>query len=203
MATPGEKFREVWTAAFKNQLDDFMKKSAKLTISGPGWASISQGGLTISLPRQKPATGGVSAPAPWLPFLTQDVSGNYQANFFQGTAGGILPSGLTGIALTQSAINYLYLAMTASAGVVTGATITASVSYPALAPATSATPPATFNIPVAIFDLTPTKPVATNIVGFGNIWAQPYVTILDTINTGALLTAPFTPWFNWEWGASG
>ena len=146
--------------------------------------------------------GTFAAVPPWFPFLTQDGSGNWQANFLPGTIGGILPGNMfTALALTQNAVNYVYAAMTAVGGVVTAATLTASTSYPTLAAATSGAAPTSFNIPIGIFDLTGATPSVSNIVGFGNIWAQPYVTVFDTINTGSPLTAPFTPWFNWEWGA--
>lgn len=150
------------------------------------------------------ATGGGSAktifPA-WYPFFTTN-SGTTYANFFTGTVGGILPSNIfTPVALTASVVNYLWLACTATAGLITAATITTGTTYPTLAASTSAAAPTSFNIPIAIADLTGAKPLIFNIVGFGNIWCQPYVTVFDTINTGALLTAPFTPWFNWEWGA--
>lgn len=146
------------------------------------------------------ATPAASILPPWWPFITG--SSTFEANFYPGTVAGILATGLTGIALSAGDLNYIWLAMTATAGVVTGATVTAGTTYPGLAAATSGTPPTSFNIPIAIFDLTGSKPVCYNIVGFGNIWAQPYVSILDTINTAALLTPAFTPWFNWEWGAS-
>ena len=160
-------------------------------------------GGTVRIPNSAgSAAASTTIFPPWYPFLDQDMSGNYQANFFPGTAGGILTSnGYTAIALTQSQVNYLYLAMTAAGGVVTGATLTASTTYPAAAASTASSPPTAFNLAIAIADLTGT-PAITNVVGFGNIWAQPFVAYFDTINTGLLLTAPFTPWYNWEWGAS-
>ncbi len=203
MVSPGQNFRSVWTAAFYNRLTEFMERSSKVTISGPGYASNSKGGITISLPRTKAGGGAATtAPAPWVPFITV-VAGVSKANFYPGTIAGLIPSNMfTPLSLTASVVNYVYAQVTATAGVVTGATLAVSTTYPtAPAPATSGTPPTTFNIPIAIFDLSQTPSVASNIVGFGNIWAQPFVTILDTINTGALLTAPFTPWFSWQWGA--
>ncbi len=146
-------------------------------------------------------SGAATIFPPWFPFSTQDGSGNYEANFYPGTIGGVLPTNaFTPVALTQSVLNYLYAAMTASAGVVTAATITASTSYPALASANSGSPPTSFNIPLGTFDLTGT-PILYNLVGFGNIWAQPYVTSYATAGSPTVLSAPFTVSYNWEWGA--
>jgi hypothetical protein len=163
-------------------------------------------GGTVVVPN---SAGGSAAPAavtifpPWYPFLNQDGSGNYQANFYPGTFAGLLPTGiLAALALTQSAVNYIYLAVTATSGQITAATLTASTTYPTLASNNSGTPPAAFNVPIAIADLTLTKPAIANLVGFGNIWCQPFVAFFDTISTGALNTAPFTPWYNWEWSGT-
>jgi hypothetical protein len=204
MVSPGEPLRKVWTAEFYNRLQEFMNRGVKVTMSGPGFATVTKNGITIALPPPPPSTGGATiAPGPWYPFTTKDGSGNYLANFYAGTIGGVLPTNMMdSISLTQNAKNYLYLEVTASGGVVTGATIAASTSYPTLAAANSGTPPTSFNVPIAIFDLSQTPVAIANIVGYGNIWAQPYIALFDTINTGALLTAPFTPWYNWEWGAS-
>ena len=148
------------------------------------------------------AASAVTLYPPWWPFSTQDGSGNYQANFYAGSIGGVLPSNMfSPVALTQSMVNYVYAQMTASAGAITGATIAASTTYPTPSSPNSGSAPTSFNIPLGIFDLTGTLPALHNLVGFGNIWCQPYVTVFDTINTGVPLTAPFTPWFNWEWGA--
>jgi hypothetical protein len=153
-----------------------------------------------------PAPPGSGTPAatifpPWYPYLTQS-SGNYQANFYPGTFAGLLVTGWnTPLALTQNAVNYIYLAVTATAGNITGATLTASTTYPTLASANSGSPPASFNVPIAVVDLTVATPKIYNMVGFGNIWAQPQAVLFDTINTGQLLTAPFTVWYNWVWGA--
>lgn len=203
MAEPGQSFRAVWTAAFYNEIREFMR-SSKLTISGPGWSAAGRNGTSIAFPRQKPGTGGgVSVMPPWFP-TTTGTSGSYTASFAPGTVGGIVPSNMfSAIALTQNQKNYLYLSVTAAAGVITGSTITASTTYPTLAASNTGSPPSSFIIPVAIFDLTATKPAAYNIVGFGNIWVQPFISLWDTINTGALLTAPFTGHYNWEWGAGG
>ena len=105
------------------------------------------------------------------------------------------------LALTSGQVNYVYLMMTASGANITGAMLAASTTYPTIAAANSGSPPASFNIPICIVDLTQASPVPYNLVGYGNIWAQPYAALFDTINTGSLLTAPFTPWYNWEWGA--
>lgn len=113
-----------------------------------------------------------------------------------------MPSNAWGpFTLTQSAVNYIWLACTATAGLITGATVTVGSSAPSLAANTSASPPTSFNILLAIVDLTGSNTNFNNVVGYGNIWTQPYVAFFDTINTGAILTAPFTPWYNWEWGA--
>jgi hypothetical protein len=157
-------------------------------------------GGTIRVPNSAGSAPPVLYP-PWWPFVTGSA-GSYSANFYAGTVGGIVPSNMfSAVALTASSVNYLYLAVTASGGIVTGATITASTTYPTLAASNSGSPPTSFNIPIAIFDLTGSAPVVHNIVGFGNIWVQPYVSLLTTNSTGALLTAPFTVSYNWEWGA--
>ena len=136
----------------------------------------------------------------WFPYFTTDISGNAQANFFPGTIGGILPSNmLTPLTLDQVNPNYIYAQMTATAGNLTGATLVASTSYPTLANATSAAPPATFNLPIGLFEVPSNN--AFSLVGFGAIWVEPFIVFFDTINTGTLLTAPFTPWYNWQWGA--
>lgn len=131
------------------------------------------------------------------------MSGNYQANFYPGTIGGLVPGNIfSSLALNQGQANYVYAAMTATAGLVTGATLAASTTAPALAGTTSGSAPTSFNVLIGIFNPAASpSPSLFNVVGFGNIWCQPYVTELDTINTGALLTAPFTPSYNWEWGA--
>lgn len=160
-------------------------------------------GGTVRIPNSSGSSAASkTTPAPWTPFFTQDGSGNYYANFYPGTVGGIVPSNMfSAITLTQGDVNYLYLEVTASAGTVTAATIAASTTYPTLASPVSGSAPTSFNVPIGIFDLTQSPPKCYNVVGFGNIWCQPYVTVFDTINTGAPLKAPFTPWFNWEWGA--
>lgn len=143
-----------------------------------------------------------AAVPPWFPFLTQDGSGNWQGNFLPGTIGGILPSNYnSALTLAQGQVNYVYAAMTASGGVITGATLTVSTSYPTLASATSGAPPTSFNIPIAVIDLTGSTPNPSNIVGYGNIWAQPYVTSYATAASPTPLSAPFTPSYNWQWGA--
>lgn len=175
-----------------------------LMVAGANAAGGRFAGGSFIYPIAPPGGGGapaVSIKPPWYPFLTQDMSGNYEANFFPGTIAGLLATGWNApLALTQSAVNYIYLACTATGPNITGATLTASTSYPALAGANSGSAPASFNIPLAIADLTGTASIV-NVAGFGNIWAQPYAALFDTINTGALLTAPFTVWYNWEWGA--
>ena len=203
MASPGESLRSVWTADFYNRLNDFMNRSNNMSVSGPGYLSMTRSSIMIALPKPTaPAAAGGTITAPWVPFTTQDNAGNYQANFYPGTIGGILPGNMfTALALAQSAVNYLYLAVTSSGGIVTGATITASTTYPAIAASNSGSPPASFNVPVGIFDLTKTSPVLSNIVGYGNIWVQPYVSLLTTNSSASLLTAAFTPSYNWLWGA--
>ena len=160
-------------------------------------------GGDLFVPLQQKGGGGSAAVTiypPWYPFFTT-VMGAQAANFYPGTIGGLLPTNMfSALALDQTNPNYVYAAMTASGGNLTGATLTASTTYPTIAAATSASPPTSFNIPIGIFTV-PTN-VASNIIGFGNIWVQPFVVLLDTINTGALLTAPFTPWYNWEFGAA-
>jgi|SRR5580693_753382 hypothetical protein len=156
---------------------------------------IAQGGATSAATTLYP---------PWYPFFTQDGSGNYQANFYPGTLGGIVATNtFTPITLTQSDLNYVYAEVSASSAVVTSVTLAASTTYPTLAGSNSGSPPTSFNVPIGIFDLSQSPPKAYNIVGFGNIWLQPIVTLWDTVNTGALLTAPFTGHYNWEWGAGG
>lgn len=180
---------------------DWMTQGVWPTMGAAG-GRFPGGNVMVPLQSPTPAAATTIFPA-WYPFFTQDSSGNYYANFYPGTVGGILPSNmLSALGLTQSVTNYIYLEMSASSGNLTAATIAASTSYPSLASATSGTPPTSFNIPIAIALLGNSPPTIDNVVGFGNIWAQPYEAILDTINTGALLTAPFTPWFNWTWGAA-
>lgn len=147
----------------------------------------------------QPQTVSTAFP-PWFPFFS--LSGpTALANFFPGTIGGLLPTNIfTPLSIDQVADNYLYAQMTASAGNLTGCTLASSTTYPTLAAATSASPPTTFNIPLAIFQVPSNN--AINLVGFGNIWVQPAIIFFDTINTGALTTAPFTPWYNWTWGAA-
>jgi hypothetical protein len=146
----------------------------------------------------QPQTFAAAFP-PWFPFFTTDGSGNLQGNFFPGTIGGVLPGNIsTPLTLNQAVTNYIWAACTASNGAVTAVTLTVGTSWPTLASPTSGSPPTSFNIPIAI--VTPSTTIFDNVVGFGNIWAQPYVALLDTINTGALTTAPFTPWYNWQWG---
>lgn len=162
------------------------------------------GSLVIPIP-SPPAAGtpSVSVKPPWFPFYTNDpITGDFQGNFIPGTIGGLLASNLfTALTLDQTQANYVWAAMTATAGVVTGATLTVNTTYPTLAASTSGSAPTAFNVPIGIFDPSQSPATFFNIVGFGNIWCQPYVTELDTIGTGALLTAPFTPSYNWEWGA--
>ena len=173
----------------------------------PGIGRYGTGHGRLSCCRQRDGVGSSAAGAatiypPWFPFWTQDGSGNYQANFYAGTVGGIVPSNMfTPVALTQNQVNYLYLACTASGGIITAATITASTTYPTIAASTSGAPPTSFNIPIGIFDLTGSAPVLHNIVGFGNIWVQPYVSLLTTAVSPTVLSAPFTVTYNWEWGA--
>jgi len=196
----GQYLGRIALAGIRVQRDDdadTLNLSTLLTMGLYG-GRFPGGSVLIATPAPAAAAGAL--PIPWQPFFTQDNSGNYQANFYPGTVGGILPAGITGIALTQGQVNYVYLAMTAGAGRVTGATPTASTTYPSLAASASGSPPTAFNIPLGIFDLTQSPPKSFNIVGFGNIWCQPFVTLFTTINTGSLLQAPFTPSYNWEWG---
>lgn len=174
-----------------------------LLAAGAAAGGSFPGGSFIFPPLVLPSGGSAQTIfPPWYPFLTKDGSGNWQMNFYAGTVAGMLASGWnSALALTQSTLNYVYLEMTASGKNLTGATLAASTTYPTLANATSAAPPSSFNIPIAAVDLTAGSPVPVNLVGFGNIWVTPYVAELDTINTGSLLTAPFTPWYNWQWGA--
>jgi hypothetical protein len=202
MASPGESLRSVWTADFYNRLVEFMRTGQKITISGRGYASRSKDGVTIALPRIVGGSGSTAVNPPWFPFTTQDVHGNYQANFYAGTVGGIVPSNMfSPVSLTQGVTNYLYLACTASGGIITGATITASTSAPTIAASTSGAPPTSFNVPIGIFNLSGAAPVLNNVVGFGNIWVQPYVSLLTTAATPTVLTSPFTVTYNWAWGA--
>ena len=162
-------------------------------------------GGTVRIPN---AAGGSAAAAktifpPWYPVLSQDPgTGDYEIIFFPGTIAGVLPTNISSVfTLTASSVNYIWATCTASAGVVTSVTLNQGTSYPTLAASTTGSPPTSFNIPLVICDLTQSPPLAFNLPGFGNIWAQPYVTLYDTVNTGALLTAPFTTHYNWEWGA--
>ena len=185
-----------------NRVGDALYQHSLVMAAGAAGARGPGGTFTYPLS----SAGGGGAPAatiqpPWYPFLTQDIHGNEQANFQPGTVAGLMATGWnTPLALTQSAVNYIYLAMTASGPNITGATLTAATAYPAIAAAVSGAAPSAFVIPVAIADLTGT-PTIKNVVGFGNIWAQPYAALFDTINTAAPLTPPFTVWYNWEWGA--
>lgn len=158
-------------------------------------------GGTVRIPSPQLSATKTTVYPPWWPYYTQG-SGNFYANFYPGTVGGLVPSNMfTPLLLTASSKNYVYAQVTATGGVVTGCTLAVSTTYPTLASATSGNAPTSFNVPIAIFDLSGSTPAAFNLVGFGNIWCEPYVTVFDTINTGAPLTAPFTPWFNWQWGA--
>ena len=161
-------------------------------------------GGTIRVPN---STGGSAAAAatnpPWAAYLTQDMSGDYQGNFYPGTIGGIVPSNIfSPLTLTQAQVNYAFVNCMAAAGLLTSASLSASTTYPTLAGSNPSTPPTSFIVPVGIFDLTASPAKPWNIVGFGNIWVQPFVTLLSTAPTGALLTAPFIPSYNWEWGGA-
>lgn len=161
-------------------------------------------GGTVIVPIPSSGGGGsVSAIyPPWYPYTTKDNSGNYQANFYVGTLGGIVAtSAFVPLALTQNAVNYVYGQVSASGGIVTAVTLASSTTYPTLAASTNGAPPTSFNVPLAIFDLTGATPKVYNIVGYGNIWVQPVVTLQTTTNTGGLLSSPQTQTYNWQWGA--
>lgn len=188
-----------------NRVADALWRNLQAPTSAPG-GSFPGGSFTFP-PLALPGSG---APAktiypPLYPFLTKDGMGNFVGNFWPGTVAGILPTNIrSALALTQSQTNYAYAAMTASGANITGAAVTISTTYPTLAAATASNPPTAFNIPLAIFDLaTAGSEVALNVAGFGNIWVSPMAFLFDTINTGSLLTAPFTPWYNWIWGGDG
>src|SRR5208282_4303094 len=69
-------------------------------------------GGTIRVPNSSaPPAAATTILPPWFPFSTQDISGNFLANFYAGTIGGIIPANMfTPVALTQKMVNYLYLA---------------------------------------------------------------------------------------------
>jgi hypothetical protein len=197
-AWAGERLR----ALRINRMDDADTANVLALLSMGFFGGRFPGGnVLVAIPGSS-AAGAATIYPPWYPFETQDGSGNYQANFYAGTVGGIVPTNMfTPVALTQNQVNYLYLACTASGGIITAATITASTTYPTIAASTSAAPPTSFNIPIGIFDLTGVSPVMHNIVGYGNIWVQPYVSLLTTAVSPTVLSAPFTVSYNWEWGA--
>src|SRR5580704_4138170 len=129
MPSPGDPLRKFYTAAWWTKVEAAIGQRQRLTISGPGYAAVTRSGLTISLPRQRPSTGGsgTTVNPPWLPFTSQDDDGNYQANFYPGTLGGIVASNIfTPLSLIQSAINYVSASISASGGVVTAVSLTAS-----------------------------------------------------------------------------
>ena len=185
-----------------NRLGDALFGLTGVFPSPFGYGGRFPGG-DLFVPLQQKGGGGGTAVTlypPWWPYLA-GTSGSQTANFYPGTIGGILPSNMMSpLSLDQTHTNYVYAEMTATSGNLTGATLAASTTFPTIANATSGSPPTAFNIPIAIF--APASSLAESLVGFGNIWVQPFVVLFDTINTGALLTAPFTPWYNWEWGAS-
>lgn len=159
------------------------------------------GSVAVPFPQKSGGSSTTIFP-PWYPFLGKNSSGNYTLNFYPGTIAGLLATNWNSpLALTQNVVNYIYLAVTASGGNISAATITAATTYPTLASANSGSPPTSFNIPIAVVDLSQSSPVPYNVIGFGNIWAATTPILFDTINTGAPLTAPFTPWYNWIWGA--
>lgn len=183
-----------------NRMDDSdtLNRAALLTM-GLGGGLFPGGAVLIANP--PPPSAPPSIFPPWYPFITGS-SGSHDANFYPGTVGGIVPSNMfTPVGLTDGDVNYLYLEVTASGGIVTGATIAVSTTYPTLAASNSGSPPSSFNIPIAIFDLSGSSPAVYNTVGFGNIWVQPYVSLLTTAVSPTVLTAPFTVTYNWTWGA--